>query len=44
MKVVSEMLRHADISISLRIYAHVFPNKQQAAIDVMDSLFAAKEE
>lgn len=38
-KVVSEMLGHADISITLRIYAHVTPHMQQAAADVMDALF-----
>jgi integrase len=43
-KVVSEMLGHADIAITLRIYAHVIPNMQQVAADVMDSMFAAKEE
>jgi integrase len=43
-KVVSEMLGHADISITLRIYAHVIPNMQQVAADVMDSMFAARVE
>jgi integrase len=45
-KVVSEMLGHADIAITLRIYAHVIPNMQQVAADVMDSLFVVnvKEE
>ena len=43
-KVVSEMLGHADIAITLRIYAHVIPNMQQVAADVMDSMFAVKEE
>ena len=38
-KVVSEMLGHADISITLRVYAHVTPNMQEAAVKVMDSLF-----
>jgi integrase len=38
-KVVSEMLGHADISITLRIYAHVTPHMQQAAVVVMDALF-----
>jgi integrase len=38
-KVVSEMLGHADISITLRVYAHVTPHMQQAAADVMDALF-----
>ncbi len=42
-KVVSEMLGHADISITLRIYAHVIPNMQQVAADVMDSMFAGRE-
>jgi integrase len=32
-KVVSEMLGHADISITLRIYAHVIPNMQQVAAE-----------
>ena len=38
-KVVSEMLGHADISITLRVYAHVTPNMQEAAVQVMDGLF-----
>jgi integrase len=38
-KVVSEMLGHADIAITLRVYAHVIPHMQQAAVDVMDALF-----
>jgi integrase len=42
-KVVSEMLGHADISITLRVYAHVTPNMQQAAVAVMDELFGMKE-
>jgi integrase len=42
-KVVSEMLGHADISITLRIYSHVIPNMQQVAADVMDGLFATKD-
>ena len=42
-KVVSEMLGHADISITLRIYAHVIPNVQQVAADVMDSMFSARD-
>jgi len=42
-KVVSEMLGHADISITLRVYAHVTPNMQQAAVSVMDGVFGALE-
>lgn len=38
-KVVSEMLGHSDIAISLGVYGHVTPRMQQAAVDVMDSLF-----
>lgn len=38
-KVVSEMLGHSDVSITLRVYAHVTPHMQQAAVDVMDRLF-----
>ena len=39
-KVVSEMLGHADISITLRVYAHVTPHMQQVAADVMDAVFS----
>ena len=39
-KVVSEMLGHADISITLRVYAHVTPHMQQVAVNVMDQIFA----
>jgi integrase len=42
-KVVSEMLGHADISITLRMYTHVTPHMQQAAVSVMDDLFGRKE-
>ncbi|HEV2459989.1 MAG TPA: site-specific integrase [Ktedonobacterales bacterium] len=38
-KVVSEMLGHADIATTLRIYGHVLPTMQQAAADTMDRLF-----
>jgi integrase len=41
-KVVSEMLGHADISITLRIYAHVTPHMQQAAVDVREHVFGAR--
>jgi integrase len=37
-KVVSEMLGHADISITLRIYAHVLPHMQQSAVTTMEGL------
>lgn len=43
-KVVSEMLGHADIAIILRVYAHVIPNMQQVAADIMDGVFAIKED
>jgi hypothetical protein len=33
------MLGHTDISITLRVYAHVTPHMQQAAVEVMDGLF-----
>jgi integrase len=38
-KVVSEMLGHANISITLQVYGHVLPHMQQAAADVMDTVF-----
>jgi integrase len=43
-KVVSEMLGHADISITHRIYAHVPPHMQQAAVDVMEHVFGARSD
>jgi integrase len=35
-KVVSEMLGHADVATTLRIYAHVLPNMQRDAATVME--------
>jgi integrase len=35
-KVVSEMLGHADVSITLSIYAHVLPDMQDGAADAVD--------
>ncbi|HLB24064.1 MAG TPA: site-specific integrase, partial [Dehalococcoidia bacterium] len=38
-KVASEMLGHADISTTLRIYSHVLPDMQGAAAEAMDRVF-----
>jgi integrase len=38
-KQVSEMLGHADIAITLRVYGHVLPTLHQAAADLMDLVF-----
>jgi integrase len=35
-KVVSEMLGHSDVSITLSIYAHVLPDMQDSAAEAMD--------
>ena len=35
-KVLSEMLGHSDVSITLSIYAHVFPDMQDGAAEAMD--------
>ena len=35
-KVVSEMLGHSNISITLGLYGHVTPHMQQYAADMMD--------
>ena len=35
-KVVSEMLGHADVSTTLSIYAHVLPDMQSVAADAAD--------
>jgi integrase len=40
-KVVSEMLGHADVGTTLRVYAHVIEGSQQQAVDVMNRLFHA---
>lgn len=37
-KAVSEMLGHADVSITLRIYAHVLPEMHQIAARTMDDI------
>ncbi len=39
-KVVSEMLGHSSVSITLSIYAHVLPHMQQSAVSAMDKLLA----
>jgi integrase len=36
-KIVSEMLGHAHISITLSLYSHVTPHMQQLAADAMDA-------
>ena len=35
-KIVSEMLGHSDVSITLSIYAHVLPDMQDSAAEAMD--------
>jgi hypothetical protein len=37
-KVVSEMLGHANVSITLSLYAHVLPHMQQQAPQTMDAM------
>lgn len=41
-KVIAEMLGHADVTVTLRVYAHLMPSAQQEAADAMDRLFAAQ--
>jgi integrase len=38
-RVVSEMLGHANISVTLQVCGHVLPHIQQAAADVTDAVF-----
>lgn len=38
-KVVQEMLGHANIQITLNMYGHVLPSMQQAAIDKLNDMF-----
>ncbi len=41
-KAVRKMLGDADISITLRVYAHVTRHMQQAAADVMDRTYGTQ--
>jgi integrase len=41
-KVVSELLGHADVSITLRVYAHVLPHMQQSAVAAMEGMVRSK--
>ena len=38
-KIVSEMLGHASISITLYVYSHALPDMQQEAATAMDAIF-----
>ena len=40
-KVVSEMLGHSSVTITLDLYSHVTPTMQQQAASVLDSLLSA---
>jgi integrase len=42
-KLVSEMLGHADVTTTLRIYGHVLPHMHQVAVEVMESVFAKQQ-
>ena len=39
-KVVSEMLGHAQVAVTLDLYSHVTPNMQQAAVAAIDEILA----
>jgi integrase len=39
-KVVSEMLGHASVTITMNLYMHVLPTMQRAAAEAMEALFA----
>jgi integrase len=41
-KVVSEMLGHADVGITLSVYAHVLPDMQDEAARTIDSFFGSQ--
>lgn len=41
MKVIAEMLGHADVTATLRAYTRLVPRAQQGAADAMGRLFAA---
>ena len=37
-KIVSEMLGHSSVSITLDIYSHVLPNMQDSAVRALDNI------
>ena len=39
-KVIAEVLGHADVTVTLRVYAHLMPSAQQEAVAAMDRLFS----
>jgi integrase len=41
-KVVSELLGHASVAFTLKIYGHVTPKMQQIAADTMDNIFKGR--
>ncbi len=43
-KIVSEMLGHASIEITLGLYSHVLPHMQQQAADAMDAALGGTDE
>jgi integrase len=43
-KVVSEMLGHASVSITLDLYSHVLPNMQREAVGRMDALLSDSDD
>jgi integrase len=40
-KVVSEMLGHASVTITLNTYSHVLPDMQDSAADAMEAALGA---
>lgn len=42
-KVISERLGHEDVSMTLRVYAHVLPDAQEAAARSVDVIYAESE-
>jgi integrase len=41
-KVVSEMLGHADVATTMRIYAHVLSHMQDEAVEVMNNILESQ--
>ncbi len=39
LKVVSELLGHSSVAVTVDIYAHVLPEMQQEAVKKMDDLY-----
>ena len=43
-KVIQELLGHADIAVTLGVYGHLTPSMQQSVVDTWDGVFKVDDE